>query len=175
MALPPLATADALLGRLGITAPTAAETERAGQRVAGASAAFRRLAGGQAVSLVAGDVATLDGDGSRLLLLPQYPVTAVTSVEVDGEDATADVQWSEHGLLRREVAFPDVFRSVVVVYSHGYDPVPDDVVDAVLDMAEAAWRLPAGIDSMQLGATSWRRSSRGGLTPGDVAARYGQR
>lgn len=171
--LPPLADADALLARLGVTSPTAEDTERAEQRIAAASAAFRTLAGGQAIGFVADDVVILDGDGSRLLLLPQYPVTAVTSVLVDGADVTAEVTWSELGLIRRADPFPGTYRSVQVTYSHGYDPVPDDVVDAVLDLAEAASRMPAGVTSMQLGAASWRRGATGAVVA--AAARYGQR
>lgn len=95
------------------------------------SAAFRRDTH-QRIDRVVDDVEVLDGNRSRVLLLAQLPVVAVTAIEVDGVSigATAGL-WNERGIIRRSQAFPDTFRSVRVTYTHGYDPVPEDIAEAI--------------------------------------------
>jgi hypothetical protein len=86
------------------------------------------------ISLVQHDSIVLDGAGTRVMRLPVWPVTEVVSVTVANVTVT-DPEWSADGLLRLHGRFPDRWRSVQVVYSHGHDPVPGDVQEVVLDQA----------------------------------------
>lgn len=127
-------------------------------------AATRRFRGavGHVVDLVVDDEVTLDGNGRESLLLPVWPVTAVTSVELDGEalvDGT-DYSWSEAGMLRRLgcLCWPDRLRCLDVVYSHGFgsalDSVPQDIQEAVIDQARTMFTVVPGVQSRAVGGQS---------------------
>ena len=140
----PLASLEELIELL----PPSASADRAEAMLAQASRRFR----GEArchISRVEDDEVWLDGDGSRALLLPNAPVVDVASVEVDG--AEVDASWSTDGVLRHPSRWPDRLRSVKVVYTHGHDPVPDDVQQAVLTMARWLYAVQPGVSSMQVG------------------------
>jgi hypothetical protein len=123
-------------------------------------AASRRFRGavGHHVSKVVGDTVTLDGDGTRVLLLPAVPVTAVTSVTVTGTALVAgtDFEWSDDGMLERlnGCGWPCRYRSVTVVYDHGWDPVPEDIQEAIIDQARSGYRVLPGVQSIQAGGES---------------------
>ena len=109
------------------------------------------------VSFVAGDTVTLDGNGKESLLLPAAPVTAVTSVMVDGAALVydTDYRWSEDGFLRRVGQFwPDKLRCIEVVYSHGYQLIPEDIAEVVIDQARAQYTVRPGLTSMTVGGQS---------------------
>lgn len=154
MALPPLATA-ADLQAAGATGTDAA-LEMALRR---ASARVRRYTR-QDFTLVENETIELPG-GERVLRLPQYPLvvddtrplTVVEVADFSGVEWTAieDRDFSRLGneLTRgypwqaptRLMGWPwaraqGVWAPKVrITYSHGYDEVPDDVVDVVLDLA----------------------------------------
>jgi len=86
------------------------------------------------ISLVEDDTIVLDGAGARVLRLPVWPVRSVTRLTVAGQ-TVLDPEWSEAGLLRLPSRFPDVWRSIEVVYTHGFDVTPGDVQEVVLDQA----------------------------------------
>lgn len=119
--------------------------------LAAASAAFRSETG-QHISLIQGDEAVLDSSGACVLLLPEIPVVGVSTVTVDG-DAIDDIEWSADGMLRGR--WPRRYRSVTVVYDHGFSPVPQDVQEAVAERVAAAFSTRPGIANVQLGATSY--------------------
>lgn len=102
------------------------------QLLSAGSRAFRRETR-QHISRVVDDTVTLDPEGSTVLLLPELPVTAVTSLTINGVAVDVAGLWSEKGIIRRSAAFPRTFRSVQVTYTHGYDPIPEDVAEAVVD------------------------------------------
>lgn len=80
---------------------------------------------------------TLDGSGATVQPLPTLHMTALSSVSVDEQAVdTASVEWSEAGLLRRDVAWTSRLRGVVVELTHGYDALPLDV-QAVVDRLKA--------------------------------------
>ncbi|GAA3727360.1 mobile element protein [Streptomyces tremellae] len=121
-----------------------------------ASRRFRGATGWQ-ISAVAGQTFRLDGDGTRTLLLPTGHVTAVTSVTVRGtpwaEDA--DYMWSEAGILTAiGCLWPRWYRSVAAVVDHGYDPVPEDVQEVVLDQAQAMFNAAPGVQQVTSGSES---------------------
>lgn len=123
-------------------------------------AASRRFRGavGHDVDLVSDDAVTLDGNGRESLLLPVWPTTAVASVELDGELLVegTDYQWSDMGALRRLGCrrWPDRLRCLAVVYSHGWDPIPEDIQEAVIDQARTMFTVPAGVQSRAVGGQS---------------------
>lgn len=139
-----------------------------------ASARFRGAVG-HPVSRVVGDAIVLNGDGSNLLLLPAAPVVAVTEVKLD-DVAITDWELAEDGRLRRWSGWPNAYRNVAVTYTHGYDPVPEDVSDAVLDAAEGTLNANPGVTSMAVGGESvtFDRVSAGGVTQAwiDTVERY---
>lgn len=126
------------------------------QALAAASSRFRGAVR-HYVSFVAGDTVTLDGNGKESLLLPAAPVTAVTSVVLDGEPLTygTDYEWSQDGFLRRVGGYwPNRLRCVEVVWSHGYEPVPEDIAEVVIDQARAQYAVRPGLTSMTVGGQS---------------------
>lgn len=94
---------------------------------------------------VVGATAILDGTGTQWLLLPELPVTALTSVTLyDGtasetllvEGLDEDYVWDAAGRVYRNVYnWPTEPQSITVVYSHGYATVPSDVRLVALNAA----------------------------------------
>src|SRR5690606_9195460 len=101
------------------------------------------------------------GTGSHKLILPRWPVTAVTSVTIRNDDADDEVlvhgkdhdyTWSAAGILTRvNGCWPTWDQSVQVVYTAGHDPYPVGVKRIVLRMAAAAWGNPMLLASESLG------------------------
>lgn len=132
-----LATPADVVARLG-RAFTAMEDVRVGPLLTDASAAVRAYTG-QTLTLVEDDVARLRQQ-RRFLTLPQRPVTDVTSV-VDADGTEVGFSWYEGddqvyiggvSAIRIDLDFPmPDWRPLTVTYSHGYDPVPDDIIAVV--------------------------------------------
>lgn len=93
---------------------------------------------GYPVHRVAGDTVVLNGSGTRTLLLPAFPVD-IHTVDIDGEQLTRPADYrvdQRNGILRRVGGiWPDALGNVTVEYSHGWEDVPGDVQDAVLEHA----------------------------------------
>jgi len=125
-------------------------------------AASRRFRGQvhHRVTFVADDVVVLDGSGRTSLLLPVWPVTAVSSVVLDGTELVegTDYSWSDAGILRRLgcLHWPDRLRCLQVTYSHGWplDDIPGDIQEVVLERAEAGLTIPVGVQSKAVGGQS---------------------
>lgn len=106
-----------------------------------------QAAAGQRILEVVDDTATLLGTTDSWLDLPQRPVTAVTSVELDGEPIT---DWQLFGSrMYRRCGWATCWTEpskVVVVNTHGY-PNADQGLQlargAVLGLAQAAYSNPA--------------------------------
>lgn len=152
VATDPLADATELAVWLGVPATDA-------KLLAALNAASRRFRGAvrHPVSLVAGDTIVLDGRGQESILLPAAPVTAVSSVELDGEPLDVDVAyaWSVDGFLRRLGGYwPDRLRCIEVTYSHGYAMVPEDIQEVVIDQARAIYSVQPGVQQKTVGSQS---------------------
>jgi len=104
----------------------------------------------QLIELVAEDVVTLDCAGGGRLFLPELPALAVDAVTENDETLTAgrDYKLGQYGILHR-IGRPwaEGIQHIQVVYSHGYDPIPDDVV-AIATRA-AARMFQAGLRSVE--------------------------
>jgi len=120
-----------------------------------AATAVVQLHAGQDLLFLADDTAELEGDIASDLHLPQRPVTAVASVELDGEPVTDYVRqgaklWRACGWQR---CYPRP-STVVVTYSHGYQD--DDqrlqlAKSVCLVLAVAAYQNTAGATSERVG------------------------
>lgn len=152
MALPP----DPYLAdpaALAVWLPVAADDPKL---LAALSAASTRFAGAcrHPIRAVSGDVVTLYGDCTDRLLLPGAPVLTVTSVTVDGDPLTAGTDYKvrrDAGVLRRMgSAWPD-WAEVTVTYDHGYDPIPEDISEVVIDQARTIFRVQPGVQTVQAG------------------------
>jgi hypothetical protein len=125
-------------------------------------AASRRFRGQvhHPVTFVADDVVVLDGSGRASLLLPVWPVTAVSAVVLDGTELVegTDYSWSDAGILRRLgcLHWPDRLRCLQVTYSHGWpvDDIPGDIQEVVNERAEAALNIVVGVQSKAVGGQS---------------------
>jgi hypothetical protein len=108
-------------------------------------------AAGVPVVQVVDDVATIDGNGSDRLLLPNWPVTAVSTVTVDGTALAADRwNWSRYGEIRRTSGrWPFTPGAVQVTYTHGYPEadIPTDLKAIVLQVAARTVANPQRLNS----------------------------
>jgi hypothetical protein len=137
-----------------------------------ASAAVRRYCR-QTISLVLDDEIFLPSTGTTVLTLPERPVISVEDVEVQRSPSDAGevisraawaesgwYTWSSFGILRRLDGLPWGVRydPVRIVYTHGYEDVPDDIVGLVAAKVHtyraAVASNPDGLKSLQTGAMS---------------------
>jgi hypothetical protein len=110
-----------------------------------------------AIELDEDDEIILDGSGTRVLLLPAWPVTDVASVEVDEEELEPDedYSWSATGELRKLTGlWPATLRSVTVTYSHGYAQVPPAIVGVVASVAARLYDSPIAVKQESIGGYS---------------------
>lgn len=175
MALPPLATAVDLesAGATGTDAALEMALRRASARV-------RRYTR-QDITFVANETITIPG-GERVLWLPQYPLvvdaanplTVVEVADFSGVEWTAieDRDYSRIGNeLTRGYPWQAPNRlmgwpwnraagiwgpKVRVTYSHGYDEIPDDIVDVVVDLATMNLANPENL--RQVGIDDYQRT-----------------
>lgn len=150
-----LATVADLSDWLGVTITGGTADGTRAQAILDNISAVARRTARQTFDLVADDSVSLRGTDGPILQLPERPVTAVTSVDVDQTALTSD-EWEllAGGRLRRVRVVAgtrgDEFRgtwggplvNVDVTYTHG--GVPDDVKAVVLGASARAWANPQG-------------------------------
>lgn len=155
---PPLAQSEDFARFTG-RALTEEERTRVDWLLAAAGDAIRRQLE-QVITLVADDRELHDGTGTHLLMLDQLPVVAVTEVRVAGAVLGAGELIVDHRTGRLWAGsgggyyrWPRGRQNIEVIYTHGQDPVPADVVAVVCAMADRAWSAPGGgmIRSEQIG------------------------
>lgn len=166
-----------------VTAPSDADNARIQTAIEIASGVVRN--GRRDFTAASGDMITLDGSGSQILLLPKryLPLRAVGGVNDDGTDLAAgdDYEWSEKGILRRVTGtgrWTTKFRGVTVTCDHGYQPIPDEIAGVVLAVAKRWFDSPSGqgnVQSEQIGSYAVTYGKSGvGLTEleADILGRY---
>jgi hypothetical protein len=112
---------------------------------------IRAALGGQQVTRVDDDTVILEGNGRRVLQLPQIPVIAVGSVAVNGTTRAVgtDFTVTRDGRLTA-LGYPwPVGAQVTVTYSHGYDLVPEDLARLCAALADKILAGTIGVRSMQ--------------------------
>lgn len=161
-----LATADDVATVLGRDLTTD-EENRVDGLLDAASARFRREAR-QHIS-TAQTALVLPVRHGRVRL-PQRPVVSVDTVRAvagDGTPATTIAAWTFDGVdlvtvadwwaVQLNAAAPQEPGTVHVTYSHGHDPVPDDVAYAVAGMtARALAPTAVGVTSETIGGYTYR-------------------
>lgn len=132
----------------------------------------------------------LDGpNGSAVIILPGFPVTAVASIEVLQRDGTwqlltdgTDYTWSTDGVVIRVFAttdpqgpiapaWPSRPQSIRVSYSRGEGTVPSAGKTVCLMIAARLMVNPAGLQSERIGNMDLRYGSKGGtleLSPAEI-------
>jgi hypothetical protein len=93
---------------------------------------------------------TLDASGGRELLLPVYPVNSVVRICIDPArefPSGLDVPPGEYGLQKEagiirlySRLFPRGYNCVLFSGNAGYDPVPEDLQQAVIEVVSANLR-----------------------------------
>lgn len=159
-----------------------------------ASAAVRRYTG-QTLSLVEDDAVTFPSTGTTVVVLGQRPVRSISDVWIQewGPERREFVSttrsgwadpdlgrftWDSWGRLTRldGLTWGRKFDPVEVTYTHGYDPVPADIVGLIASKV-ASFRSgleanPEGLKSLQVGAMSQSFANIGGseaaLGPGGL-------
>lgn len=100
------------------------------------------------------DMITLNGHGGQTLLLPVMHLTYVDKVTVEGADVADWQADRDTGILRRDACWPDGLGNITVTCAHGWNRMPGDIADAILEQAEIQYRALAGVQSYSLGGRS---------------------
>lgn len=134
---------------------------------------------GYPVMQVRDEVVYLHGRGTRVLHLPAVPIAGDLVVKVDGTviPATGYAVGRSDGILeRRDRPWPRGLDNVEVTYTHGYESVPGDIADAVLEQAEAIHRVLPAVASAAAGREniSFFATASSGVTQrwSDAVKRY---
>jgi hypothetical protein len=130
----------------------------------GATAVVQAAAGRQRILAVAGDTAELLGDSDSWLQLPQWPVTAVATVALDGAALATGAAGSGGATYRRHGS--RLWRgcgwqthrgepsTVIVVYDHGYPPLDQRLQlarSAVLGLVRGVYPNAEALTQVRLG------------------------
>lgn len=86
---------------------------------------------------------THNGNGGDRLLLPNTPITAVTSLSIDGLTilpqtgvGTSGFTFDDSGIYLNGYIFSQAKANVVVTYTAGYATVPLDIEQAAIELVE---------------------------------------
>lgn len=155
------ATSADLEARLGLEF-TAAEHIRATRLMEIATALIRRESG-QTISFVEDDTLSWTGRGATRLILPERPVVSVGQISVDGEIAEATSYYlSGNEVVRQPAgspfwslsAFWNPVQDLEVVYTHGFEDIPGDIVAICLEMVARVWVNPGAVVSSTVGSVA---------------------
>lgn len=100
---------------------------------------------------------TTQGTGDNVIWLPTKFLTVITSVVEDGVTLIfgTHYRWTSTGRLRRlSGRWTCEEQSVVVTFTHGYDPVPDDVRGVCVSLAGRFYNNPDGLRQWTVGGIS---------------------
>lgn len=123
-----------------------------------AHAAVRRECGWHVAPVIT-ETLTLDGSGSRGLLLPSGRVVSIASVKNDGVDVTSAVRLSRRtGVLTLASRWTPELGAVEITFTHGYpvEEVPDVAALIVTLTSRAAATLRSNVAQQSIGGASVR-------------------
>jgi len=136
----------------------------------------RRWCGWPVTPAVTDDEVTLDGPGSRLLVLPTFKLVELTAVAEDGTAVDVDeLLWSARGLVRKASGAPwsADYGSIVVTMTHGFAEAPDFDV-AVLSVIDRMSLTPSGGQLVSVGPFRWSEDRHEGAFTVTERALLGQ-
>ena len=169
-AAPPIVSLADLRAHIGVTSTSIETTARLRQVARVASERIRGLTGLDWVRVAVSS--TVTADASEVLVLPRRPVIGVASVTVAG--VTADPsswEWAEDGRIAPVAG--TWTGQVTVAYTAGpvTGVIPDDVRQAVLELARHVWETHRGGSGQPRlgGADDLMFSGAGYLVPNRVA------
>lgn len=110
------------------------------------------------------------GDGGRTLHLPFAPIHGTPTVEIDGQPVTGVEVGRRTGILRLAGGWPYGLENVRVEVTHGYETIPGDVQDVILEAVDAAHELQVGVESIGTGGENVKFNA--GLVNGGVTAAW---
>lgn len=107
----------------------------------------------QTLSRVTGHQVVLAGTAETSAVLPERPVVSVAEVSWDG-DVLDEGTWEYdgYGSISRYGGWRG--QPITVTYTHGFDPIPDDLKGLCLVMVQRALDNPTGIASESIGSYS---------------------
>jgi hypothetical protein len=107
-----------------------------------------------------------NGNGMARRMLPDYPVTAVASVTVDGisipqanTPTASGFLFDDRGVYLRGYTFSRGVQNVAISYTAGYATVPEDIEEACLELVALTFdRLdrPADLSMIKAGDTAFQ-------------------
>lgn len=115
-----------------------------------------------------------DGSGRDMLVMPQWPITAITSVSINGAALSASPDGLAYGYMLSDMAiirlggvFDKGRRNVRVVYTAGYIETPPEIDQVCVELVALAHRGRAriGEKSRSLGAAGSTTFAEFQLTP----------
>jgi hypothetical protein len=135
----------------------------------------------QLITFVENDVVVLDPRNDGSVFLPEFPITAVSTLEVllAGVWAICDPTTYTVSLATGRVAplpmtgtqWPGVPGSWRVTYSHGWQSPPSSLVGVVLGVAARGYNSPVSIQQERVGNYQVRYAvEAGGFSPLELAA-----
>lgn len=126
-----------------------------------ASAAVRSYCGWHIAPVETDQTITVDGHGGSRLRLPTGKLIDVAEVRNDDALIPADqLWWSTFGWIERDPGcWTTKPNGVTATITHGYDTVPDDIVEVVVSVAARAAASPTGATREQAGSVSFTWST----------------
>lgn len=133
---------------LQVSITTAEEVASAERGLGEATAAIRNYCR-QFISYVEDDPVTLDAPRGAKLFLPELPVESVSEVIEDGTTlvVNTDYRLGANGILRRlkgnvwkRSGDTEGWQNIDITYTHGYSPIPDDIVTVCTRAAARAFQ-----------------------------------
>ena len=124
----------------------------------------------QRIERVEEDEIALDGYGGSILFLPELPATAVSEVVENGVTLTAGADYvlGQHGMLHRSRGpWARGVQNIQVTYTHGYSPIPDQIVSVCT--RAAAREYQAGLRAAEMGGVAGVQAT----SLGDYSVQYG--
>lgn len=153
MALTPLATAAQLATRLGVPAYTGLELAQVTELLSDASDEIRSICGAPINRLTS--TVTFYADRAGRIEIPAFPVVSVGSVEVNGQALASSAYRVRSRALYLPVCKDD---EVTLTFTHGWDPIPGELVKWTCVLAAAARAGVTATDSLGLTAGVGQRS-----------------
>jgi hypothetical protein len=119
--------------------------------------------------------ASFDGDGARSYYPRRIPVVSVSSVSVDGTavakaTGTSDDGWLLDGYVvrLRNTTFSTGVLNCQVCYVAGYDPIPQDVQQAVIELATLKFKERTHVGKQSEGMVGMNATFLPSITPRSV-------